>query len=109
MPEPYMTGSLTWFTRDSSWWAFDFVDNFADLKFSYMIKDIIDPSLADVYLTKYCTEHANYVVSEWWKLSEYLIVKYNDGYSNIPQVAKGVGYPAWWLKEVGFGPIEKPK
>lgn len=136
MPEAYRTGSLTWFTRDSSWWAFNFVDNWADLKYSYMIKDInaaqerlegkafamqpavekaamelyeIDPSLADEYLTKYSTEHANYVVSEWWKLADYLIVKYSDGYNNIPRVGKGVGYPAWWLKEVGFGPIEKPK
>jgi len=135
MPEPYTIGSLTNFTRDSSWWAFDFVGNWADLKYSYMIKDIneaqerlegkafamqpavekaalalyeIDPSLANEYLTNYSTEHANYVVSEWWKLADYLIMKYNDGYVNIPRVSQGVGYPAWWLKEVGYGPIQKP-
>ncbi|GAJ20809.1 unnamed protein product, partial [marine sediment metagenome] len=30
-----------------------------------------------------------------------------DGYINIPTTAEEVGYPEWWLKEVGYdkGPI----
>jgi len=29
-------------------------------------------------------------------------MKYIDGYVNEPEVGKGVGYPAEWLKEVGY-------
>ncbi len=32
----------------------------------------------------------------------HLITKYRDGYINIPDVGKSVGYPDWWLKEVGY-------
>ncbi len=28
------------YSRDSAWWAFDFVENWANLSYSYMIKDI---------------------------------------------------------------------
>ena len=136
MPQSYMTGSLTKFRRDSSWWAFNFVSNWADLKYSYMIKDInaaqkrlegkafamqpkvekvactlheIDPNLAVEYLTDYCIKHTKEVINEWWKLADYLIVKYSDGYINIPKLGEGVGYPAWWLEEVGYGALKKPE
>ncbi len=136
MPKPYMTGSITEFSRESSWSAFNFVSNWADLMYSHMIKDInaaqkrlegkafamqpkvekaarelheIDPNLAVEYLTDYCIKHANAVIQEWWKLADYLIVKYSDGQINIPKVDKGVGYPAWWLKEVGYKPLQKPE
>jgi len=129
MPKPYMTGSMTKFSRESSWWAFNFVSNWADLKYSYMIKDINtaqerlenkafemqssiekvastlhknNPDLAVEYLTDYCINHANDVVNEWWNLADYLVVKYSDGFINQPKVGQGVGYPAWWLKRVGY-------
>lgn len=78
-----------------------------------------DPKLAREYLTNYCVNNANNVVNEWWKLSEDLIAKYRGGYINgkyIPgqtPVATAPGYPASWLKAVGYdkGPLtyEKPK
>lgn len=46
---------------------------------------------------------AQKVVDDWWKLADYLIVKYNDGYINTPKGRKAVGYPEWWLDEVGYG------
>lgn len=127
MPKAYRTGSLANFTRESSWWAFDLVGQIADLRYCYMIEDIRkeqkrlegmafdkqegvekvtmdlyekDPALADDYLTKYTTDHANYVVGEWYKLADYLIMKYNDGYNNIPKIGQPVRYPDWWLEEV---------
>ncbi|MGM0465443.1 MAG: dipeptidase [Acidobacteriota bacterium] len=138
LPEEYSIGSLYKFTRKSAWWAFDFVSNWADLKFSYMIEDIkakqkkienkefamqpaIDQAaqmmyktnsdLAREYLTSYCIKNANDVVTEWWELSDYLITKYNDGYINLPELGKGVGYPFWWLKAVGYdkGPTQYKK
>jgi dipeptidase len=68
----------------------------------------IDPIRAREYLTDYCIHNANAVVAEWWDFADYLITKYNDGYMNIPKISKGVGYPAWWLKDVGYdkGPTQ---
>jgi len=40
LAKPYCTGSTSKFDRSVAWWAFDFVANFADIKYSYMIKDI---------------------------------------------------------------------
>ncbi len=66
-----------------------------------------DPALAGEYLTNYCIDNANRVVSQQWNLADMLIAKYDDGYINIPTTAGEVGYPERRLKEVGYdkGPI----
>jgi dipeptidase len=135
VPASYSTGSLREFSHASAWWAFDFVSNWADLKFSYMIQDIrekqsllegkafreqsvveqtaatmyeTDPDSAREYLTDYCVSHAEDVVAQWWDFSDHLITKYHDGYVNIPEIGKSVGYPAWWLEAVEYdkGPTQ---
>ena len=135
LPETYQVGSLGAFSRDAAWWAFDFVANWADLKYSYMIEDIAakklelqgkeralqpaieqaalslyetNPALAIEFLTDYCVNNAEAVVAEWWDFADYLITKYNDGYVNIPNIGTSVGYPAWWLELVNYqgGPTE---
>jgi len=135
VPESYSTGDLGHFSRNSAWWAFDFVSNWADLKFSYMIQDIRDeqrrledksfseqsmvettavsmyeaePDSAREYLTEHCVSNAEDTVAQWWNLADYLITKYHDGYINIPNIGSGVGYPAWWLEAVDYdeGPTE---
>lgn len=135
LPEPYSTGSRYEYDENSAWWVFNFVSNWADLKFSYMIKDIKekqekieskifafqpavesgakelydkDPELARAYLTEYCVNNGNAVVDEWREFGKFLVAKYIDGYVNKPNVGESVGYPLEWLKEVGFGPIDKP-
>ena len=40
VPESFATGGLGDFTWDSAWWVFNFVANYANLKYSYMIQDI---------------------------------------------------------------------
>ena len=136
----YQLGNPLQFDRNSAWWTFNFVSNLAALKFSYMKEDILskqkeienqeistipsidakalsiyhqDPAAASEFLTNYCTTNGADVVQQWSDLSKMLIVKYNDGYVNIPDLAKEVGYPTEWLKKVGYdrGPIkyEKPK
>jgi len=40
LPKAYSTGSYEDFSRDNAWWAFNFVSNWANLNYSYMIKDI---------------------------------------------------------------------
>lgn len=121
---PYYTADTTKFSQDSAWWAFNFVANWAGLKYSYMIKDIQqkqdeieraeiksiermdeqalalykqDPSKVPSLLTSYCEAQANQVVSEWWKLAWNLVAKYDDGYVNAPgKMAQEVGYPKEW-------------
>jgi len=137
VPESYSIGNRKEFDRDCAWWAFDFVNNFANVKWCFMIEDIRNvqaryetgffenqpivekraqdlykesPEQARKYLNDYSYTIAQRVVDEWWNLSDYLIVKYNDGYINIPE-RKAVGYPKEWLEAVGYGTkkIEKPK
>jgi dipeptidase len=128
LPPSYTRGSLGAFSRDSAWWTFNFVANFANLKYSYMIQDIqaaqsklegdlfalqpvvekaaldlskSDPALAAEYLSDYSIQHAEKVVERWGTLGEFLITKYNDGYvQETPGDAKEKGYPEAWLREV---------
>jgi len=126
VPISFSSGRRDVFDKDSAWWAFNFVSNWADLKFSYMIEDIKaaqnelegdffamqpavemaavelykkDPALAVKYLTNYSNDCANRAVDKWWKLANELIGKYDDGYVD----GSSVGYPTWWLEEVDFG------
>ena len=128
LPKSYTVGRLRQFSRDSAWWAFNFVANYANLRWSYMIKDIqkvqreientefsLQPyiektalelykagekALMKKYLTNYCVQNAEAGIKKWWNLADKLITKYNDGYI---QDEKGrphaVGYPESWLKE----------
>lgn len=130
VPESYQIGRRDVFDRKSAWWAFDFVSNFSNLKFSYMIEDIRhaytdfettffnlqpaiearaktlyqeNPEACREFLTRYSDETAQRVVNEWWALADYLIVKYNDGYINLPGKTLPADYSTDWLEAVGFG------
>jgi dipeptidase len=127
LPEAYTRGSIRSFSRDSAWWTFNFVANYANLRSSDMILDIqkvqkeienlefglqpaieqsamnllsSNPQMIPVFLTRYCVSNAQMNLDRWWKLAEFLITKYNDGYV---QDEKGnpreIGYPEKWLKE----------
>lgn len=128
LPESYTTGTLSQFSLDSAWWVFNFVANFANLRYCDMYPEIkavqrdleghllalqpavektalslarSDPELMIRYLTDYSVSHAEQVVSRWRDLAFYLVTKYNDGYvqdSNGRPHEKG--YPAAWLQEV---------
>ena len=81
------------FDTDSAWWAFNFVANYANLNYSYMIEDIAELQqqlekesfdLAyniklDKDITAFCEKNTKKIVQAWWELSRYLIVKYNNG------------------------------
>jgi len=128
MPESFTKGELGKFSWDSAWWVFNFVANIANLKYSYMIKDIkevqrelegrmlkmqpfvektavglygVDPSLAADYLTGYSVTVGEKVVKRWRELGGFLLAKYNDGYVKDEKGRpKEVGYPEEWLKRV---------
>ncbi len=128
VPPSFARGKISKFTWDSAWWVFNFVANFANLKYSYMIKDILavqkelegelialqpavdrtavelyktDPDLMRRYLTDYSVSQGEKVVRRWRELGEDLIRKYNDGYVQDEKFrAREVGYPEEWLREV---------
>lgn len=124
-PKAFAEGSRTSYDKESAWWIFDFLSNWADLKYSYMIKDIQavqqevegqffamqplieaeamklnekDPAAAKQYLTTYSNNMAMMSLAKWQELTNRLIFKYNDGYVD----GKQVGYPTEWLKAVGY-------
>jgi len=128
IPKSYATGDSQKFSWDSAWWVFNFVSNYAHLKYSYMMPDIkkvqshiesmfltnqnaieqtakllleMNPDLAVEYLTNYSVENGEQVVEKWKELGEYLMTKYNDGYvkDNSGKVGE-MGYPDKWIEKV---------
>jgi dipeptidase len=128
LPESYCIGSLGKFNWDSAWWVFNFVANFANIRYSYMISDIQkvqkeleysaitfqpyieetalhlskkNPEIMRDYLTSYSVSQGEKVVKRWRELGENLICKYNDGYvKNEHGRPKEDGYPETWLRRV---------
>jgi dipeptidase len=128
LPPSYTRGGIQEFSWDSAWWVFNFVSNYACLKYSHMIVDVqkvqaelegealalqpavektakdlakSDPDLMARYLTSYSVSHAERVVDRWRDLGEALMVKYNDGYVKDENGRpREVGYPESWLREV---------
>lgn len=133
--EPYYTCDTEVFSQESAWWAFNFVANWAGLKYSYMIKDIqqkqdeielelidsisiMDKKALELYwqypdkaielITDYCETQANSVVNSWWEFAWLLVAKYSDGYVNAPgAMAQEVGYPDEWYEKSEWpdGPV----
>ncbi len=127
-PESFARGRLGEFSWNSAWWVFNFVANFANLKYSYMKDDILkvqreleggfdalqpviektavdlhknNPALLSAFLTDYSTSHAEMAVKRYRELGETLIKKYNDGYVQDEKgEPKEVGYPESWYREV---------
>lgn len=131
LPAPLQTSDILRLDRESMWTAFNYVANQAQLKYSFMIKDIRatrdrhearffgmqkdleakaralwisgDEQGARAMLTSHGETLARDVLEDWWSLSEQLYIRYNDGYFNTPDnIAQAVFYPVWWLKLVGY-------
>jgi dipeptidase len=125
IPHPFTVGDLNRFSWESMFWVFNFVSNYANLKYSYMIKDIqpvqnklekqfigqqdsviaetknLEPELQAGWLTKYSSSAADKVYNTWIELGEYLLTKYNDGYVKDENgEPKEVGYPVEWKKSI---------
>ncbi len=128
VPAAFATGDIKKYSRQSAWWVFNFVSNYINLRYSYMIKDlqavqteledkfiaedkIITETASDLfkksekkaiaYLTDYSLKQTDYMIKRWIELGEALITKYNDGYIKDENgVPKAVGYPDEWKKRV---------
>lgn len=128
LPRSFTVGSLQEFTWESAWWIFNFVSNYAHLKYSYMAPEVVavqkelegtflalQPTIEKTalslvktnkkqmkrYLTNYSVTNAEMVVSRWRDLGEDLMVKYNDGFvKDEAGKPREKGYPEGWLKKV---------
>ena len=128
IPDAYAHGNQGKFSWESAWWAFNFVSNYINLKYSYMIKDVqkvqhklekqalaqqdsveqvalalynSNPKDAVQYLESYSTKTASHVVEKWRGLGQFLITKYIDGYINDEKGREQpTGYPQDWYNRV---------
>jgi dipeptidase len=128
IPESYTVGNIHQFSWDSAWWAFNFVANFANIKYKSMIQDIkavqetIETEFFDLqpaieltaktlyqtnkklmvkYLTDYSVSRGETTVEKWRDLGKFLVMKYNDGYvkDEKGRIVEH-GYPQEWLQKV---------
>jgi len=115
----YSTGHNAQFTRDSASWAFNFVNNFMQLNYRDSSQQDVYPAIeswqakideqckamehrdADV-LSQWQIQLQAEVVASWWKLADFLVMKYNDGRVNYPTLGQGIGYPQWYANMIGF-------
>jgi dipeptidase len=127
VPPSFTVGTIEKFSWDSAWWVFNFVANLANLKYSFMVEDILevqreiegrflamqpvveqtalaladkDPDLMREYLTQYSVGQGEDMVRRWKELGEYLLTTYNDGYVAGKGEVVERGYPESWLREV---------
>jgi len=128
VPESFTRGDQKKFSRDCGWWVFNFVSNYSNLRYCYMIKDIqsvpgelessflqLQPSIEKTalalyrsdttamvdYLSNYSVIQAEMVVGKWRELGERLVTKYNDGYVQDENGERQYReYPESWLKEI---------
>jgi len=126
----YSSGNVRNFSRDSAWWAFNFVANWAGavnwrnasgdsiLPLKWKLQGDIDrermaveeqsltaPSEAAAILGSWQRGMQGRVVERWWRLADELIVKYNDGgYTDVAhdKIGIGLGLPLWWAQMIGF-------
>jgi len=123
--QPYATGDINNYSRESAWWAFNLAANYANIRYSDMVMDIVseqqrlenmfvsqqDSVEAEVlkmnkadrvkYLTNYSSSMGEIVHDNWVTLGDRLITKYNDGYiKDDNNKIKTVGYPDEWLKNI---------
>ncbi len=122
------TGDFHHFTWDSGFWVFNWVSNYAYLRYSEMITDIqvvqrdlegaflagqgaVDeaatalykqsPRLAVDYLTEYSCRVSDGTVDRWRRLGQDLLVKYMDGNTKDENGhVTHPGYPESWYRTI---------
>jgi len=130
-PESFKEGRMSSFSKKAAWWAFNLVNQYSEVNFQLINKDVRAKSheveiegqhLVESCLAKarklsrgdaarelsHCSnEFAEEKVAEWWDFAWSLFAKFGR-YAvtyNESDVGEGyVYYPAWWLNspEVGF-------
>jgi len=116
---PCSTGWNGVFTRDSAWWAFDFVNNLMQWNYRDSSQQDVYPAIEswqDVIdeqsksldmkdpesVTRWQISLQEQIVASWSKMADSLIMKYNDGRVNAPAMGKAIGYPQEYADMIGF-------
>jgi dipeptidase len=130
VPESWSTGLRHKFDPNSAWWAFNFVNNWANLRWDAMYTEIREkkasyedvffadqskieaeaaelfnknPAEAVSYLTKYTNDAMTTVEKGWWEFAWHLVGKYYDGMSiNEDGSSTTLGYPMEYLTAVDY-------
>mmetsp|Transcript_23393 Transcript_23393/g.53686 ORF Transcript_23393/g.53686 Transcript_23393/m.53686 type:complete len:615 (+) Transcript_23393:46-1890(+) len=138
IPASFRSGHHSEFSRGSAFWGACVVHNIANLKWSYAIGDVesmqneLESSSIQMVadMDKRCSqnslpstaslasmevvyvENAKRVVDSMWSVSDQLLFKYASGFvnENPDKMSQMVGYPKWWLEQVGYknGPPPPP-
>jgi len=118
----YFTGTYLNFTRESAFWAFDFVNNWMQLNYKNMKevdvgprqdmwqdtidKEYVEKNVAAMdaeALKNWQLDVQKRVVTDWWSFADELVMKWNDMAHTHGTVTMGTyGYPKEWSKMVGF-------
>lgn len=132
VPVEWSTGNRKEFDQNCAWWAFNLVNNYANLNWDAMYPVIrekkaeieagyfaslpdIDAQAMALYnagdlngakalVTKYVNQNMKDLNTTWWNFAWYLLGHYYDG-MRIEEDGSSttLGYPTEWLEEVGFG------
>ena len=132
IPTSFASGHQSVFSRESAFWAACYAHNIANLKWSYMFKDItkrqneLEQASLELVATlqndferhqnlelvgEAFAKNADSITKSLWSLSDELIFRYADGFLNFPEseidqhdgeTTQVLGYPAWWLEAVGY-------
>ena len=130
VPKSWSTGLRHKFDPDSAWWAFNFVNNWAGLRWDAMYEEIREkkasyedvffadqskveaeavelfnknPSDSVNYLTRYTNDAMNTVEKGWWEFAWHLVGKYYDGMSIDENGSSAtLGYPKEYLEAVDY-------
>ena len=132
LPLEFGRGNMSVFDLTSPWWTFNFVTNWATLRYEDIKSDIqlvqariesreitqqpvIDRSAEEIleakgpdacrqYLTNYSVNNSLSVLNDWQELANRLVVNYTCGM--IKDTSNGQyrpkGYPNWWLNDTGY-------
>lgn len=125
LPKPFVTGDINKYSRESAWWAFNFVSNFANIKYSVMKEDIqkvqnqLEQEIVDkvtilreiyknipekhrsVLLTDLTCKTGEKVHRKYVELGDFLVMKYNDGYEKDENFhITSPGYPEEYIKYI---------
>jgi len=121
----FSTGHQQEFSRITAGWAFNFVNNYMQLNYKAMSEnevypkkkewqDRIDGQLDALAASSPSELKAMQIsiqetlVADWWKLADWICMKYNDGRVNYPKLNEMHGYPEPYAKMVGFNQDVRP-
>jgi len=116
----YSYGKTREFDRSVAWWAFDFVNNWMQLNYHGMSTEDVLPrkehwqdrldaertlksAVSTAELDAWQIRIQEELIADWWRLADFLIMKWNDMSHTTENVTdKAVGYPEWWAKMIGY-------